>query len=335
MKIAIVILNWNGLKLLKEFLPSVVNNSGDNPIYIIDNNSDDNSIDFINKNYINITLIRNDKNYGYAKGYNEGLKHVNEEVFCLLNNDVEVTTGWLDPVIKEFEFDNFLVVAQPKILDYKNKNKFEYAGAAGGYIDYFGYPYCRGRINDSIEIDKGQYDKNVDIFWASGACFIVRKKTFDELNGFDERFFCHMEEIDLCWRINNYNRDLKKIFIHDSIVYHLGGGSLSKNSPVKTFYNFRNSYYMIRKNMNTLNNDKLFMLKRISQDLMIATYYFFLLQFGKFFAIILAITYSLMQRMPYMSYNFNNKTKNHYVIKSIIYKYLILKKRVFSKLNKS
>ena len=335
MKIAIVILNWNGLKLLKEFLPSVVNNSGDNPIYIIDNNSDDNSIDFLNKNYINITLIRNDKNYGYAKGYNEGLRHVNEEVFCLLNNDVEVTTGWLDPVIKEFEFDNFLVVAQPKILDYKNKNKFEYAGAAGGYIDYFGYPYCRGRINDSIEIDKGQYDKNVDIFWASGACFIVRKKTFDELNGFDERFFCHMEEIDLCWRINNYNRDLKKIFIHDSIVYHLGGGSLSKNSPVKTFYNFRNSYYMIRKNMNTLNNDKLFMLKRISQDLMIATYYFLLLQFGKFFAIILAITYSLMQRMPYMSYNFNNKTKNHYVIKSIIYKYLILKKRVFSKLNKS
>ena len=335
MKIAVVILNWNGHELLEKFLSSVVNNSGDNPIYIIDNNSEDKSIDFLTKNYPNLKIIRNDKNYGYAKGYNEGLKHVNEEVFCLLNNDVEVTKDWLDPIIKEFESNKNLVIAQPKILDYNNKNKFEYAGAAGGYIDYFGYPYCRGRINDFIEIDKGQYNENVDIFWASGACFFIRKETFDDLNGFDEKFFCHMEEIDLCWRINNYNQYLKKIYIHDSIVYHLGGGSLSKNSPTKTFYNFRNSYYMIRKNFQNFHNDSFFMSKRILQDLMIAIYYFFLLQFGKFFAIVLAIIYSSMQSVPNMPYDSNNKTKNHYVIKSIIYKYLILKKRVFSDLNKS
>jgi len=335
MKIAIVILNWNGHRLLEKFLPSVVNNSGNNPIYIIDNNSDDKSIDYLNKNYHNLKIIRNNKNYGYAKGYNEGLKHINEEIFCLLNNDVEVTKGWLDPMIKEFQSNKHLVIAQPKILDYNNKNKFEYAGAAGGYIDYFGYPYCRGRIKDFIEKDKGQYNQNIDIFWASGACFFIRKKTFDMLNGFDERFFCHMEEIDLCWRINNYNSDLKKIFVNNSIVYHLGGGSLSKKSPIKTFYNFRNSYYMIRKNFRNLQNDSFFMAKRILQDLMIAIYYLFLLQFGKFFAIVFAIMYGLIKPISNVSYDSNNKIKNHYVIKSIIHEYLILKKRVFSDLNKT
>ena len=316
-------------------MPLITHNNNENEIYVIDNNSSDDSIDYIKTNFPKIKIIENPKNYGYAKGYNEGLKKVNADVLCLLNNDVEVTKNWITPIMDEFKTNSTTAAIQPKILNYKNKDYFDYAGAAGGYMDCLGYPYCDGRVHNLLEKDNKQYDYNKEIFWASGACLFIRKEVFTNLNGFDESFFNHMEEIDLCWRINNYNRDLKKIFIHDSIVYHLGGGSLSKNSPVKTFYNFRNSYYMIRKNMNTLNNDKLFMLKRISQDLMIATYYFLLLQFGKFFAIILAITYSLMQRMPYMSYNFNNKTKNHYVIKSIIYKYLILKKRVFSKLNKS
>ena len=198
MKIAIVILNWNGVKLLEEFLPSVVNFSEDNPIYIIDNNSDDLSVDFIKKNHPNINIIVNNENFGYAKGYNEGLKKVDEEVYCLLNNDVQVTKGWLNPIIKEFESDNSLAVVQPKVLDYKNKNKFEYAGAAGGFIDYYGYPYCRGRIFDSVELDNGQYDQNIDIFWASGACFFIKKEVFNNLKGFDENFYCHMEEIDLC-----------------------------------------------------------------------------------------------------------------------------------------
>ena len=154
------------------------------------------------------------KTYGYAKGYNEGLKKVDEEVYCLLNNDVQVTKGWLNPIIKEFESDNSLAVVQPKVLDYKNKNKFEYAGAAGGFIDYYGYPYCRGRIFDSVELDNGQYDQNIDIFWASGACFFIKKEVFNNLKGFDENFYCHMEEIDLCWRITNFNSELKKRFMY-------------------------------------------------------------------------------------------------------------------------
>ena len=225
MKIAIVILNWNGLRHLEEFLPSIVKFSDENPIHIIDNNSTDSSVEFIKKYYPKINLIINSKNYGFAKGYNQGLKNIKEEVFCLLNNDVQVSENWLIPVIKEFKNNDSLAIAQPKILDYKNKNKFEYAGAAGGFIDYFGYPYCRGRIFNEIEEDNGQYDQNIDIFWASGACFFIRKNIFEKLNGFDENFGTHMEEIDLCWRLTNLNLDYKKRFIYKSEVYHLGGGS--------------------------------------------------------------------------------------------------------------
>ena len=264
MKIAIVILNWNGVKLLEEFLPSVVNFSEDNPIYIIDNNSDDLSVDFIKKNHPNINIIVNNENFGYAKGYNEGLKKVDEEVYCLLNNDVQVTKGWLNPIIKEFESDNSLAVVQPKVLDYKNKNKFEYAGAAGGFIDYYGYPYCRGRIFDSVELDNGQYDQNIDIFWASGACFFIKKEVFNNLKGFDENFYCHMEEIDLCWRITNFNSELKKRFMYKSVVYHLGGGSLAYNDSKKLFYNIRNHYYMVTKNIETSDLSYFFGFSRLS-----------------------------------------------------------------------
>ena len=250
MKIAIVILNWNGLKHLKEFLPSVVKYSNKNPIYIIDNSSTDNSVQFLRQAFPQINLIINSNNFGYAKGYNEGLKKITEEVYCLLNNDVEVTKGWLDSIIEEFKNNESVVVAQPKILDYKDKSKFEYAGAAGGFIDYFGYPYCRGRIFNTIEKDTGQYDQDIDIFWASGACFFIRKKTFEMLNGFDENFVNHMEEIDLCWRLANLNIDLKKRFIYKSVIYHYGGGSLDYKNPKKLFYNIRNQRWMILKNMN-------------------------------------------------------------------------------------
>ena len=229
MKIAIVILNWNGLKHLKKFLPSIVKYSDKNPIYIIDNCSTDNSVKFIKKYYPNIKLIINSKNYGYAKGYNLGLKEVKEEVYCLLNNDVQVTDGWLTPVIEEFDKNKSVVIAQPKILDFNEKDKFEYAGAAGGFIDYFGYPYCRGRIFNKLEKDKGQYDQDIDIFWASGACFFIRKETFQLINGFDENFINHMEEIDLCWRLSNLKPNLQKRFLFKSVVYHLGGGSLNYN----------------------------------------------------------------------------------------------------------
>ena len=340
MKIAVVILNWNGLKLLKEFLPSVVNNSGDNSIYIIDNNSDDSSVDFVKRTYPSINIIINIENYGYAKGYNEGLKHVKEEVYCLLNNDVEVTKGWLIRIVNEFESDKSLVVIQPKILDYKNKNKFEYAGAAGGFIDYYGYPYCRGRISDVVENDNGQYDQDVDIFWASGACFFIKREVFQKLEGFDENFYNHMEEIDLCWRITNFNPNLKKRFIYKSVVYHLGGGSLNYNDPNKLFYNIRNHQYMIIKNTNA-SQLSLFFDSRfyvISQfNVLLFLFYFVSFKF-KFMTVFIKLWISSdfgKSKQKYFLLKKSNNNPKYYVIKSIIYNYLILKKRKYSELNKS
>ena len=341
MKIAVVILNWNGIKLLKEFLPSVVSNSDDNPIYIIDNNSDDLSVDFIEKSYPEINVILNSKNFGYAKGYNVGLKQVKEEVYCLLNNDVEVTKGWLVPITNEFESDKSLVVIQPKILDYKNKNKFEYAGAAGGFIDYYGYPYCRGRIFDAVENDNGQYDQDVDIFWASGASFFIKREMFKKLKGFDENFYSHMEEIDLCWRITNFNPNLKKKFIYKSVVYHLGGGSLNYNDPKKLFYNIRNHYYMVTKNIDTSNLSYFFGLSRLSiigQINMCLLFYYLITFKFKFIRILFKLFNSsefTKQHRKYFYLSKNNNTPKYYVIKSIIYNYLILKKRKYSELNKS
>lgn len=355
MKIAIVILNWNGIKLLKEFLPSVVNYSNDNPIYIIDNKSEDNSIEYIKINYPKIKIIINNENYGYAKGYNKGLKQVKEEIYCLLNNDVEVSKGWLNPVLNKFKSDKYLAVVQPKILDYKNKNKFEYAGAAGGFIDYYGYPYCRGRIFDVIEVDNGQYDQDINIFWASGACFFIRKEVFDKLDGFDEHFYNHMEEIDLCWRLTNLNNDFKKKFVYKSVVFHLGGGSFNYNNPKKLFYNIRNHRWMMIKNTNafvhfnfTRSSQKVFCaLNRLKAILLIniffALYHLLIFKFQHFKEIIKAMNYSHSYkdglRIPieqnYFLLRSNNKKPKYYVIKSIIYNYLILKKRKFYELNKA
>ena len=347
MKIAIVILNWNGYELLKTFLPSVVNHSGDNPVYIIDNNSNDKSINFLNKNYPNLKIIKNDDNFRYAKGYNEGLKHVKEDVLCLLNNDIEVTKGWLNPIVKEFESNKSLTVVQPKILDYKNKNKFEYAGAAGGFIDYYGYPYCRGRIFSEIEEDNGQYNNDIEIFWASGACFFIRKSVFNEVGGFDENFCNHMEEIDLCWRIENLNKNYKKRFIHKSIVYHLGGASLNYNDPKKLFYNIRNHKWMIIKNTNEnilFNFNPFSVFKIITWiTILFAFYNLFSLKFNHFIEILKGLFsvhgYKDGKKINldnnYYLLRSNNKKPKHYVIYSIIYNYLILKKRKFSDLNKS
>ncbi|WP_111309469.1 glycosyltransferase family 2 protein [Confluentibacter sediminis] len=246
MNIAIVILNWNGKKLLEEFLPSVIAYSKEASLYIADNASTDDSMSFISSNYPDVKIIKNSINGGYAKGYNNALKHIEADVFCLLNSDVEVTKYWLNPIIDIFEKEPNTSIIQPKILDYKNKDRFEYAGAAGGFIDKYGYPYCRGRIFDTIEKDEGQYDNNIDIFWASGACFFVRSKVFNELNGFDEHFFAHMEEIDFCWRAKNLDYDIK--YVHQSKIYHLGGATLSNVNPKKTYLNFRNSLFTITKN---------------------------------------------------------------------------------------
>ncbi|MEO8773952.1 MAG: glycosyltransferase family 2 protein, partial [Gelidibacter sp.] len=204
-KIAIVILNWNGKALLEQFLPSVIMHSEEAVIYVADNASTDDSVEFVASHYPTVKIIQNKENGGYAKGYNEALKHVDESIYCLLNSDVEVTENWLKPIAILFKTEAETSIIQPKILDYKNKDYFEYAGAAGGFIDKFGYPFCRGRIFDTLEKDRGQYNDTSQIFWASGACFFIRKSVFENLDGFDESFFAHMEEIDLCWRA--YNTD--------------------------------------------------------------------------------------------------------------------------------
>lgn len=200
MKIAVVILNWNGKGLLEQFLPSVISHSKEANIYVADNASSDDSVDFVQKNYPSIQIIQNKENGGYSKGYNDALRDLDEDIFCLLNSDIEVTENWLKPVIITFEKEHKTAIIQPKLLDYNQKDYFEYAGAAGGFIDKYGYPYCRGRIFNFIEKDEGQFNGNSSIFWASGACLFIRKIVFKELNGLDESFFAHMEEIDLCWR---------------------------------------------------------------------------------------------------------------------------------------
>lgn len=246
-KLAIAILNWNGRNWLEKFLPGVVQFSQDADIYVIDNLSTDDSIAFLNTHFPTVNVIKNKKNHGFAGGYNEGLKEITHEYYCLLNSDVEVTENWIQPVLELFEKDPAIAAIQPKILSYNNKGYFEFAGAAGGLIDNLGYPYCRGRIFDDLEEDKEQYDDETEIFWASGCSFFIRSKDFWEQKGFDERFFAHQEEIDLCWRLINTG---KKIFYTGkSKVYHVGGGTLNKQSAQKTYLNIRNNLSMMLKNL--------------------------------------------------------------------------------------
>ena len=246
-KIAVVILNWNGTKLLEQFLPSVIQYSSQATVYVADNASTDDSIAFVKTNFPTVKIVANDDNYGFAKGYNEALKQVDAEIYALVNSDIEVTEHWLQPILEMFEKEQETVIIQPKILDFKNKAYFEYAGAGGGFIDKYGYAYCRGRIFDTIEIDAGQYNDNCDLFWASGACFFIRSSIYKNNNGFDEDFFAHQEEIDLCWRV--LNKGLKIRYNAKSVVYHVGGATLQLGNPKKTYLNFRNSLVMFVKNV--------------------------------------------------------------------------------------
>ncbi|PIE50776.1 MAG: dTDP-Rha--alpha-D-GlcNAc-pyrophosphate polyprenol alpha-3-L-rhamnosyltransferase [Flavobacteriales bacterium] len=247
MKIAIAILNWNGKKWLEKFLPSVILHSQNAEIHIIDNASTDDSVAFVKAHFPSVKIIINKKNKGFAGGYNEGLKSIDADIFCLLNSDVEVTENWLTPIIDLFKKDSDIAVVQPKVLDYSRKEYFEFAGAGGGMIDNLGYPYCRGRIFEKVEKDHGQYNDETEIFWASGCAFFIRSKDFWSENGFDERFFAHQEEIDLCWRLKNKNK--KVFYCGQSEIYHIGGATLQKQSPRKTYLNFRNNLSMLLKNL--------------------------------------------------------------------------------------
>ena len=246
-KIAIIVLNWNGRSWLEKFLPTILEYSVNATVFVVDNCSTDDSILFLNQNFPNVDIIINSSNGGYAKGYNDALSKISAEYFVLINSDVEVSSGWLSPIISLMDSDIGIAACQPKVLSYNDKKRFEYAGASGGFIDNLGYPFCRGRIFESTELDTGQYDDVIEIFWATGACLFLRASQFWNIGGFDEDFFAHQEEIDLCWRMKN--KGYKIMIEPRSVVYHVGGGTLDSLSPFKTYLNFRNNLFMLVKNL--------------------------------------------------------------------------------------
>lgn len=249
MKVAIVILNWNGRECLSRFLPSVIAYSTrhDISVYVADNGSSDDSVAFVKENFGSVQVIELSDNFGFAGGYNRALQSVESDLFVLLNSDVEVTSGWLDPLIAPFGENERLGACMPKILSERDSSLFEYAGAAGGFIDRLGYPFCRGRLFDAIEKDCGQYDSPIEVFWASGACMVVRASLYRSLGGLDEHFFAHMEEIDFCWRLKNAGFAIQ--CIPSSVVFHQGGATLETGSPFKVYLNFRNNLLMLYKNL--------------------------------------------------------------------------------------
>tara|TARA_B100000609_G_scaffold133164_1_gene106469 strand:+ start:516 stop:1532 length:1017 start_codon:yes stop_codon:yes gene_type:complete len=249
-KTAVVVLNWNGINWLKKFLPILIEKSKDVNIYIADNASTDNSVEYVNDNFPNVKVLKNFSNEGYAKGYNDALETLKEEFFVLINSDIEVTDNWIKPIINLMEANSDIAACQPKILSFHDRNKFEYAGACGGFIDTLGYPFCRGRIFSDLEDDNNQYNDITEVFWASGACLFVRAKYFKEVNGFDNDFFAHQEEIDLCWRLKN--KGYKIMVNPNSAVFHVGAGTLKTSSPFKTYLNFRNNLFMLYKNLSVL-----------------------------------------------------------------------------------
>ena len=271
---AIVILNWNGIDFLKKFLGKVVSYSSGTGIsvWVADNGSTDGSLDWIKENQKGVSVIDLTENHGFAGGYNLALEQINADYYVLLNSDIEVTPGWLEPMILVLENNRDTVACQPKIMSWHNREFFEHAGAAGGFIDKYGYPFCRGRILSHVEKDNGQYDNQRDIFWASGACMVVRASAWKEYGGFDSRFFAHMEEIDLCWRFQIGG--LKVKFVPESVVYHVGGGSLPYNSPQKTFLNFRNSLFLLYRNLPSKKLKKILFFRMILDG--VAALYFLL-----------------------------------------------------------
>lgn len=249
MRCSIIILNWNGAEMLRRYLPSVVKYTTlkDCEIVVADNGSSDNSVDIVRKEFPMVRVQTLRYNLGFAEGYNQAIRQVKSEYVVLLNSDVEVTEGWLEPVLRYMDEHTDVATVQPKIRSWRQREQFEHAGAAGGYMDRLGYPYCRGRILSYVEEDHGQYDTIADIFWASGACLFIRREVYEKEGGLDADFFAHMEEIDLCWRLNC--RGYRLVCLPESVVYHLGGGALQYESPRKTYLNFRNNLLMIYKNM--------------------------------------------------------------------------------------
>ncbi len=325
-KIAVVILNWNGAKLLEQFLPSVVAFSDKANIYVADNASTDHSIQVIQAQFPSVTIIQNDGNYGFANGYNIALKNVEEDYYALVNSDIEVTENWLSPILSIFDTEPKIAIIQPKILDYKNKDNFEYAGAAGGFIDKYGFPFCRGRVFETIEKDNHQYDDEREIFWASGACFFIRKEVYRKLNGFDGDFFAHQEEIDLCWRAFNLGYKVK--YTYKSVVYHVGGATLNQGNPHKTYLNFRNSLLMMVKN---LPKDQLFstLFIRLTLDGQAGIHFIFQGKLSHCIAVLKAHCSFYLLLAKNLKKRNTHQNKHYYHTKSIVYNYFIKRITLF------
>lgn len=331
MEVAVVILNWNGKKLLERYIPSVIAHSHKAKIYVADNASTDDSLEFLTQKFPEIVIIKNVKNLGYAGGYNEALKYVEEDIYVLLNNDIELTHGWLDSILSLFKKSDYIAAIQPKIKSIQNPNKFDYAGAAGGFIDALGYPFCRGRVFDHIEKDSGQYDENLEVFWASGACLAIRKDCFRKVEGFDESYFAHQEEIDLCWRLKNIGYTIW--CTPHSEVYHQGGGTLASSSPKKTFLNFRNSLNSLLKNSKKNPIPVIFL--RMILDGIAGMRFLFKGQFLHFFAILRAHAsfYGLLPEM-YRKRKSLERKKQEFIVNSIVWHSFVLNKKSYNLLNK-
>lgn len=333
-QVAVVILNWNGKALLEQYLPSVVKYSPNTDIIVADNASSDDSLSFLAENYPHIRVVQNDKNYGFAEGYNKALESIENELILLLNSDIEVTENWLDPLVEVMK-DETIAGCQPKIASLNEKGKFEHAGASGGFIDRNYFPFCRGRIFDHVEDDKGQYNDTREIFWASGAALLIRNTLFKEVGGFDSRFFAHMEEIDLCWRIKS--RSFRFLVVPESTVYHLGGGTLPYSSPKKVYLNFRNSLMMLIKNHEGLLFPKLFW--RMSLDGIAALRFLIRGEFAQVAAVWRAHMYqylhlpSLLKSRRELKKQRSNPNNAGLFNGSIIWNYYIKKAKVFNDLN--
>jgi GT2 family glycosyltransferase len=330
--VAVVILNWNGQHFLEKFLPSVLASTYQNiQIIVADNASTDDSISFLQQHFPAVKIIVNETNEGFAKGYNTALKKVTADYFVLLNSDIEVTPCWIDPIIQLMETDATIAACQPKILDYKNKTHFEYAGASGGFIDTLGYPFARGRILENIEEDKGQYNNAAPCFWATGAAMFVRASVYSKLGGLDEYFFAHQEEIDLCWRMQLSGH---KVYVQPaSIVYHVGGGTLPKGNSKKTYLNFRNNLIMLWKN--TPGSNLILKLPiRFSLDALAAYKALFNGDAGYFFAVIKAHIHFgkwllLDRKKSLFVHQPTNKKIDGFYPKSMLWQYYIKKKKTF------
>ncbi|MFH2143990.1 MAG: glycosyltransferase family 2 protein [Bacteroidota bacterium] len=336
-KIAVVILNWNGKELLNKYLPSVVkfSNGSGISIYLADNFSDDESISYVSNTFPSVKILELDKNYGFAEGYNIALKDIEAEHYILLNSDIEVTKDWFEPLLNCMESQPDVAACMPKIISDEKRDEFEYAGAAGGYIDKYGFPFCRGRLFNMNEKDTGQYNYSSEIFWATGACMMIRADLFHRAGGLDKDFFAHMEEIDLCWRLKN--QGYKIYYCHESTVYHLGGGTLKKTNPRKTYLNFRNNLFLIYKNAAPEKVNKMLFIRFII-DGIAAIKFLFSFEFTNFVSVFKAHVsfYSKLKIFrPKRRQNLKSfKIFKHKEIykKSIVYSFFVKKIKKFSDL---